>query len=89
MKQDALLVNTARAALIEKGALIEALDIGRPGFAAIDVYESEPIFTANHPLLSKPNVICTPHIGYVEKSGYELYFSIAFQNALSFINGMY
>lgn len=87
MKKDALLVNTARAGLIEKGALIEALKEGHPGFAAIDVYDSEPIFDPQHPLLQMPNVICTPHLGYVEKAGYELYFSIAFENALSFING--
>ena len=85
MKTDALLVNTARAGLIEKGALLEALQAGRPGFAAIDVYDSEPIFDKNHPLLKMENVICTPHLGYVEREGYELYFSIAFQNAIDWI----
>lgn len=83
MKTDALLVNTARAALIEKGALLTALQKGRPGFAAIDVYDEEPIFDKNHPLLKMENVICTPHLGYVERAGYELYFSIAFGNALN------
>jgi len=87
MKPTALLVNTSRAALIEKGALLTALRRGRPGFAAIDVYEEEPIFDKNHPLLKMPNVICTPHLGYVEKESYELYFSIAFQNVLDFLNG--
>ena len=87
MKPDALLVNTARAALIEEGALATALTVGKPGFAAIDVYDQEPIFDANHPLLQMPNVICTPHLGYVERAGYELYFSIAFENVLNFIAG--
>ncbi len=87
MKRTALLVNTSRAALIEKGALLAALETGRPGFAAIDVYNEEPIFDKNYPLLKMPNVICTPHLGYVEKEGYELYFSIAFQNIFHFFSG--
>jgi len=87
MKPTALLVNTSRAALIETNALLNALKAGRPGFAAIDVYEEEPIFDRGHPLLQSPNVICTPHLGYVERAGYELYFSIAFQNVLDFIAG--
>ena len=87
MKPTALFVNTSRAALLEKDALLDALQKGRPGFAAIDVYDEEPIFDKNHPLLKMSNVICTPHLGYVEKEGYELYFSIAFQNALDFIAG--
>ena len=85
MKTNALFVNTARAALIEKGALLAALQRGQPGFAAIDVYDSEPIFDKNHPFLQMPNVICTPHLGYVEREGYELYFSIAFKNVLAFL----
>ncbi len=87
MKPDALLVNTSRAALIKKGDLLAALQQGRPGFAAVDVYDEEPIFDKNHPLLQLPNVICTPHLGYVEKAGYELYFSIAFQNIIDFFDG--
>jgi len=87
MKANAVLVNTARAGLIEKGALSAALKKGRPGFAAIDVYDDEPLFDKNHPLLKMPNVICTPHLGYVERAGYELYFSIAFENILAYING--
>lgn len=85
MKLDALLINTARAELIEKNALLEALQSGKPGFAALDVYDEEPIFDKNHPFLQMSNVICTPHLGYVEKEGYELYFSIAFQNLLDII----
>ena len=83
MKPDALLVNTARAELIEDGALVDALRAGRPGFAAVDVYESEPLFS--HPLLEMNNVVCTPHLGYVERDSYELYFGQAFDavNALS------
>lgn len=76
MKPGALLVNTARAELIEPGALEAALRAGRPGFAAVDVYESEPALS--HPLLSLPNALCTPHLGYVEKDSYELYFGQAF-----------
>lgn len=87
MKPDALLVNTARAALIETGALQEALKLGRPGFAALDVFDEEPIFDPEHPLLQMPQVICSPHLGYVEREGYELYFSIAFENILQFLNG--
>ena len=71
--------------MIEEGALLSALQLGRPGFAAIDVYDSEPIFDESHPLLKMENVICTPHLGYVEREGYELYFSIAFQNVIDWI----
>jgi D-3-phosphoglycerate dehydrogenase len=87
MKSDALFVNTARAGLIEKGALLEALKMGKPGFAAIDVYDKEPIFDPNHLLLQMQNVVCTPHLGYVERAGYESYFSIAFVNVVNFIFG--
>lgn len=87
MKPDALLVNTSRSELIEENALIHALQVGRPGFAAIDVYEQEPVYIENYPLLKMPNVLCTPHLGYVEQKGYELYFSQAFKNILSFADG--
>ncbi len=87
MKPTALFVNSSRAALIEKDALLSALQAGQPGFAAIDVYDEEPIFDKNHPLLKMDNVIGTPHLGYVEKESYELYFSIAFQNVLDFFKG--
>ncbi len=86
MKSTALLVNTARAELIEHDALIAALNRGRPGMAAVDVFESEPILQG-HALLRLENCICTPHIGYVEQDSYELYFSAAFDNVLNFIKG--
>ncbi|NDK55391.1 D-2-hydroxyacid dehydrogenase family protein [Pontibacter fetidus] len=87
MKRDAVLVNTSRAELIEEGALLQALKQGRPGFAALDVYETEPILDKDYPLLQLSNVICTPHLGYVEKNGYELYFRKAFENVVAFANG--
>ena len=74
MKKTALLVNTSRARLIEEGALVRALELGRPGFAAIDVYEDEPVLGRNHPLLDRPNALCTPHLGYAEKGTYETYY---------------
>ena len=85
MKPSALLVNTSRAGLIASGALVEALSAGRPGYAAVDVYEDEPV--VDHPLLHMDNVICTPHIGYVEKDTYERYFGAAFDNLLAFFAG--
>jgi len=87
MKPDALLVNTSRAELVEHGALEAALAQGRPGFAAVDVYESEPVLGADHPLLKLPNALCSPHLGYVEQGNYELYFGVAFDNVLAFANG--
>ncbi len=87
MKPDAVLINTARAELIEKGALLKSLKQGRPGFAGLDVYENEPIYDQNNELLNLPNVICTPHLGYVEKNSYELYFGKAFENVMNYING--
>lgn len=87
MKPTALLVNTARADLIEEGALVEALRAGRPGFAAVDVYEREPVIGGNHPLLSLPNVLCTHHIAWAEHETFELYFGEAFENLLAYANG--
>ena len=87
MKPDSLFVNTSRAELVESGALEAALPKGRPGMAAVDVYESEPILKADHPLLKMPNAVCTPHLGYVEASNYELYFGVAFDNVVAFADG--
>jgi D-3-phosphoglycerate dehydrogenase len=84
MKPTALLVNTSRAELIEDNALVAALNRGRPGMAAVDVFETEPILQG-HPLLRLENAVCTPHIGYVEQDSYELYFGAAFQNVVNFI----
>ena len=86
MKPTALLVNTSRAELIEPEALLSALNRGRPGLAAVDVFESEPILQG-HALLRLENCICTPHIGYVEQDSYEMYFSAAFDNVINFIRG--
>jgi D-3-phosphoglycerate dehydrogenase len=86
MKPTALLVNTSRAELIEEGALVSALNRGRPGMAAVDVFESEPILQG-HPLLRLENAVCTPHIGYVEQDSYEMYFKAAFDNVVNFIEG--
>lgn len=82
MKPDALLVNTSRAELIEPGALEAALRAGRPGYAAVDVYEEEP--AVDDPLVHMDNAVCTPHLGYVEKDSYELYFGQAFDNINAF-----
>ncbi|MDE1012322.1 MAG: D-2-hydroxyacid dehydrogenase family protein [Paraburkholderia fungorum] len=85
MKHDALFVNTSRAGLVEPNALARSLRAGRPGFAAIDVFDDEPISDALHPLLSIDNVLATPHIGYVEQDNYESYFGTAFDNILAFL----
>lgn len=87
MKPTSLLVNASRAELIEAGALESALALGRPGYAAVDTYESEPVLAADHPLLYLPNCLCTPHIGFVEKDNYEAYFGIAFDNINAYAAG--
>jgi D-3-phosphoglycerate dehydrogenase / 2-oxoglutarate reductase len=87
MKPTALLVNTSRAPLIEPGALVSALKAGRPGKAAIDVYEEEPVTGGKHPLLAMDNVVCTPHLGYVTREEYELQFSDIFDQVLAFAAG--
>jgi D-3-phosphoglycerate dehydrogenase / 2-oxoglutarate reductase len=86
MKPTSLIVNTSRAELIEPDALVNALNRGRPGMAAVDVFENEPILQG-HALLRLENCICTPHIGYVEQDSYEMYFGAAFDNVLNFIKG--
>ena len=86
MKPTALLVNTSRAELVEEGALVSALNRGRPGLAAVDVFDTEPIMQGQ-PLLRLENAVCTPHIGYVEQESYELYFGAAFDNIVNFMNG--
>jgi D-3-phosphoglycerate dehydrogenase len=87
MKPTALIVNTARAELIAPGALLDALRKGRPGFAAVDVYEQEPIINGNHPFLSMPNVLCLPHLGWAEWQNFEWYFSEAFEQIVAFEKG--
>ena len=87
MKPTALFVNTARAELIAPGALIAALKRGRPGRAAVDVYENEPVQNGDHPLLGLDNALCTPHTAWLEQDTYEMYFGEAFDNILAFIGG--
>jgi D-3-phosphoglycerate dehydrogenase len=87
MKPSALLVNTSRAPLIEPGALVSALRNGRPGMAAVDVYEEEPLLDTNHPLLRMDNVVCTPHIGYVSRDEYEIQFADIFDQIVAYAAG--
>ena len=87
MKPTALIVNTARAELIAPGALLAALRKGRPGFAAVDVYEEEPVTDGNHPFLSMPNVLCTPHLGWAEWENFELYFRETFEQIVAYERG--
>lgn len=87
MKPGSLLVNTSRAGLIEAGALVDALRGGRPGMAAVDVYDEEPLRDPGHPLLTMDNVVCTPHIGYVTRDEYELQFSDIFDQITAYAAG--
>jgi D-3-phosphoglycerate dehydrogenase len=87
MKPTALLVNTSRAPLIEPGELLAALKAGRPGMAAVDVYEEEPVLDPQYPLLAMDNVVCTPHIGYVTLEEYEIQFSDIFDQIVSYAAG--
>lgn len=87
MKPGALFVNTSRAGLVGPGALEEALRRGRPGMAAVDVYEEEPVLGAKHPLLQMDNVVCTLHLGYVERDDYEWQFSSIFDQIPAFEAG--
>ena len=87
MKPTALLVNVARAELIQPGALLSALKKGRPGYAAVDVYEKEPIVDGDHPFLKMDNVLCTPHLGWAEWQNFELYFRETFEQIAAFEKG--
>ena len=87
MKPTALFVNTSRAPIVAEGALVEALQKGRPGYAAVDVYESEPVLDRNHPLIGMANVTCTPHLGYVEERGYESIYTTAIEQILAYAEG--
>ena len=87
MKPTALLVNTSRAPLIEPNALVNALRAGRPGMAAVDVYEKEPLRDVNDPLLTMDNVVCTPHLGYVSRDEYEIQFTDIFDQIVAYAAG--
>jgi D-3-phosphoglycerate dehydrogenase len=87
MKPSALFVNTSRAPLVEEGALVAALKQGRPGRAAVDVYEDEPVLNAGHPLLGLDNALCTPHLGYVVGDNYEAYYGTAIEQIVAFAAG--
>ena len=87
MKPTALIVNTSRAELVQPGALLAALRAGRPGYAAVDVYEEEPVVNGDHPFLSMPNVLCTPHLGWAEWDNFELYFRECFEQIMAYAQG--
>jgi len=87
MKPTALIVNVSRAELIAPGALVEALRKRRPGYAAVDVYEHEPVVGGDHPLLKMPNVLCTPHLGWAEWDNFELYFRECFEQIVAYETG--
>src|SRR5262245_38072879 len=87
MKPTALIVNTSRAGIIAEGMLAEALKAGRPGSAAVDVFENEPVLGAAHPLLNMDNMIATPHLGYVERDNYELYYGLVVDQILAYAAG--
>jgi len=87
MKPTALIVNTSRGPIIEDGALVRALKEGRPGYGAVDVYDDEPVLEGNHPLLKMDNVVCTPHLGYVDRDTYEKYYGAAVDNVLAYAEG--
>jgi D-3-phosphoglycerate dehydrogenase len=87
MQPTALIVNTSRAQLIAGGALVQALRNGRPGMAAVDVYEEEPLRDPDDPLLRMENVVCTPHIGYVTREEYEIQFRDIFEQIVAYADG--
>jgi D-3-phosphoglycerate dehydrogenase len=87
MKPTALIVNTSRAPLIDRDTLVGALKKGRPGFAAVDVYEEEPVTGAQHPLLALPNALCVPHLGYNDQEGFERFYEAAVDQLLAYVAG--
>jgi len=87
MKPTALIVNTSRGPIIEAESLLKALKEGRPGFGAFDVYDDEPVLNGNHPLLKMDNVVCTPHLGYVDRDTYEKYYGAAVDSILAYADG--
>ncbi len=87
MKPTSLFVNTSRAALVEPGALLAALRNGRPGMAALDVFDNEPVYGASDPLVTMDNVVCSPHVGYVTQSNLESYFTYAFDQIVAWLAG--
>jgi D-3-phosphoglycerate dehydrogenase len=87
MKPTALIVNTSRAPLIAPGALVDALKAGRPGMAAVDVYDQEPLLDTSDPLLNMPNVVCTPHLGYVSREEFEIQFTDIFDQIAAYAGG--
>lgn len=86
MKPNALFVNTSRSALVEEGALLYAIQQEPPLHAALDVYDTEPL-DASHPYLEMEHVLCTPHIGYVERRSFEMYYKVAFENVVAYSEG--
>ena len=87
MKPSSLIVNTSRGPIIEAESLLKALKAGRPGFGAFDVYDDEPVLGGNHPLLKMDNVICTPHLGYVDRDTYEKYYGAAVDAIVAYAEG--
>ena len=87
MKPDSLLVNTARAGLIEEYALVNGLNASRPGMAAVDVFEQEPVLNGDHPLLHMPNTVCTPHVGFVTNQEFDIQFSDIYDQVVAYANG--
>jgi D-3-phosphoglycerate dehydrogenase len=87
MKPTALLVNTSRAKLIEDGALVDALKARRPGFAAVDVFEDEPVLNGAHPLLQLDNALCTPHLGFVTAETYDIHYRLAVEQIVAYVSG--
>ncbi|QKF81722.1 D-2-hydroxyacid dehydrogenase family protein [Halarcobacter ebronensis] len=89
MKDGSIFVNISRADLVEHNALFEVYSTNKNKFAALDVFEDEPILPKNEPLLTLPNILATPHLGYVEKANYEIYFKVAFEKIIEYANSLY